>query len=85
MRNVWEKLAPASAERGLALFGTYKNPYTNTEVLNLWTIKDWDAWAQAQTARLTDPRMAEWQREHLATRTDWQDLLLLPAPFSPLR
>jgi hypothetical protein len=55
------------------------------EVVLLWALPDWAAWATAEAAQRTDDMLVSWRAAARATVVDWHRILLAAAPLCPWR
>ena len=55
------------------------------EVILLWALGDWQAWADAESAQRRDDGLLAWRSEARLTTTDWHRILLVAAPLCPFR
>ena len=55
------------------------------EVLLLWAIPTWEAWADFESAQRSDPVVRAWNDQVREESLDWDRFLLVDAPLSPFR
>ena len=55
------------------------------ELIVLWALPDYGAWAAAEAAQSSDDGLRSWREAVRATSTDWRRILLAAAPLCPLR
>ncbi len=55
------------------------------EVLLLWSIPNWEAWAAYEDAQRSDPAVLEWSSRLRETSLRWDRFLLVDAPLCPFR
>ena len=84
--------ADATADRGLALVGTWEVVGTTgrwPQVVNVWELDGWDGWARlaqrTNVAKAANAELAEWWDEAHRHRTGGFDRLLAGAPGCPDR
>lgn len=80
------KLAEPAYERfGWVLAGAFRTAMVDdSEVLLLWAIPTWEAWAAFEKAQLTGA-FDEWRNAARDLSTDWHRMLLNDSPLSPMR
>lgn len=83
---VRERAAPAYEAYGWKLIGAFSTAMVNDdEVILLWAIPTWQAWAEAERSARDDDRIVEWKRlasDHVERR---HRILLVDSPLSPLK
>jgi hypothetical protein len=81
-------------ERAVSLLGRYgwqlAGAFTTAmvdddEALFLWAIPTWQQWAEAEQAHTRDAELVDWRLEIRDIVTEWQRILLVDAPLSPMR
>jgi len=79
--------APAYGSFGIAEVGRYRVAMVNdSEVLALWAVPSWSAWAAFEHAWIDRAdALARWRSAATALGADWRRQLLVDAPLSPLR
>ena len=78
--------APVLEEFGWELAGAWATAMcSDREVLLLWSIRDWEAWADYEQAQRSHPAVIEWRSRLLAETLDWDRFLLVDAPLCPFR
>ncbi|MGI9603287.1 MAG: NIPSNAP family containing protein [Acidimicrobiales bacterium] len=55
------------------------------EIILLWALPDWQAWAAGEAAQRHDEGLTGWRMAARSTSTDWQRILLAAAPLCPFR
>ena len=72
---------------GIAHVGTYRVAMINdSEVIALWAIPAWSAWAELERASLAGSGpLHGWKQTMAALGADWRRILLVDSPLSPLR
>jgi hypothetical protein len=75
---------PIAERRGLQPVGTYRVAMRNAEAVNVWAVKDWQAWAHLQESQPRDAEFQRWMREQMSLRTDWESKLMTPVSWCPL-
>jgi hypothetical protein len=70
---------------GWRLVGAWRTAMRDDdEVILLWAIADWAAWAAGEQAQ-SEPAVAAWRREARTHVTDWHRILLVAAELCPWR
>lgn len=87
LERVRDGLAPIAGRHGWTLAGAWRTAMVNEdEVLLLWAVPTWRAWAAFEAAHSTDGDLRSWRataaREAVVR---WQRIVLVDAPLSPLR
>lgn len=81
-----ERAISAYEEYGWRLVGAWTTALRDDdEVVLLWALPDWNAWASAESAQRVDDRIVSWRRAARESVTDWQRILLVAAPLCPFR
>jgi hypothetical protein len=76
---------PVAASLRLELIGAFRTLMVNdSEVILVWGMPDWDAWADLEIAYESDPRVAAWRAQTRGIALDWRNKLMVPAPLHPL-
>lgn len=76
----------AFARHGWRLIGAFVTTMVaDDEVILLWAIDSWEAWASLEKAQGSDDAAAKWYRSLIDGGTTWDRFLLVDAPLSPLR
>ncbi|MBI3744469.1 MAG: hypothetical protein HY261_09330 [Chloroflexi bacterium] len=75
---------PIARRLGLEPIGAYQSAFRDFEVLNIWALKDWQAWATFQESQSGDPKFQAWTAKLSALRTRWEAKLLTPVSWCPL-
>ena len=84
LEAVREVAVPAYAEFGFALVGAFRTAMRNdSECLLLWAISEPNHWAAFEAAQ--DDGFSSWRKACESLVLDWQRILLVDAPLSPLR
>jgi hypothetical protein len=85
--RVRELAVPAYEALGLGLVGAFRTAMRNdSECLLLWAIESAEAWAGFEIAQDGgDAGLARWRKASEDVALDWQRILLVDAPLSPLR
>ena len=55
------------------------------EVILLWTIESWEAWAEFEGAQRADPVVRGWNEQVRERSEEWNRILLVDAPLCPFR
>jgi hypothetical protein len=55
------------------------------EVLLLWAVPTWEAWADFEKAQRSDPVVRAWNDQVREDSLDWDRFLMVDAPLSPFR
>ena len=77
---------PVLERFGWELAGAWATAMCNDrEVLLLWAIPSWEAWAEYEKAQRTDAGVVGWRHRTGTLATDWDRFLLVDAPLSPFR
>ena len=77
---------PAHASHDWHLVGAWTTAMRDDdEVLLLWALRDWDAWASVESLQRTDPDIVQWRTTARETVRDWQRIILVAAPLCPFR
>jgi ABC-type taurine transport system substrate-binding protein len=67
------------------LVGAYRHAMVNdSEVVVLWAIPTWDAWASWEKTKESDENMVAWRRSTASVVVDWRAKLLAASADSPL-
>jgi hypothetical protein len=70
---------------GWTLVGAYRHAMVNdSEVIVLWAIPTWDAWASWEKTKESDDTMVNWRRSTSSVVVDWRAKLLAASVNSPL-
>ncbi len=81
-----EAAVPAYKRFGWLLVGAWTTAMRDDdEVILLWSLPDWQAWADAENVQRTDPGVLTWRAAARETTTDWNRILLAAAPLCPFR
>ena len=76
---------PVAQELGMTLcFASRSAMVNNSEVINIWAMENWRAWARVEIAYESDPRVAQWRAQTRGVALDWRNKLLSPAPLNPM-
>jgi hypothetical protein len=71
---------------GLRILGAFENALVGgTECLVLWAADRFENWTGFERDQPSDARMASWRRRTSDLVVDWERVLLVEAPLSPLR
>jgi hypothetical protein len=71
---------------GLDVVGGFENALVGgTECLVLWSADRFDDWTGFERDQLDDPGMQAWRKRTSDLVVDWERVLLVEAPLSPLR
>jgi hypothetical protein len=71
---------------GWQLVGAWATAMCNdAEVILLWALGSWEAWAEYENAQRTDPALAGWRATAIECSEAWHRTLVVDAPLSPLR
>ena len=82
MEQYW---MPVAQRIGLTLcFAGRPIMVNNSEVICIWAMKDWEAWADVEIAYEEDAEVAQWRVRSQHIALDWRNKLLAPAPLHPL-
>jgi hypothetical protein len=77
---------PIAGRIGLRLLGAYRTAMVNdSEVVAIWAIDTWEAWAAAQAALDDDAEVAQWRRRTSGLALDWRGKLIVDSPLNPLK
>jgi hypothetical protein len=83
---VAEKGVPVLDRFGWVLAGAWATAMAaEREVLLLWAIPTWDAWADYENAQRTDALVEAWNRQVRERSLDWDRFLMVDAPLCPFR
>lgn len=67
------------------LVGAYRHAMVNdSEVVVLWAVPTWDAWASWEKTKESDENMVAWRRSTASVVVDWRAKLLAASADSPL-
>jgi hypothetical protein len=91
--RAWEYLevvrqegVPVHEAYGWELAGAFATAMRNdSEVLLLWAIPTWEQWADFEKAQHRDAALVKWRARASDIANDWERVLLVDAPLSPLR
>jgi hypothetical protein len=77
---------PIADRLGLKLLGAYRTAMVDdSEVVSIWAIETWEAWASAQAALDDDPDVARWRRDTRGLVLGRRGKLLVDSPLNPLK
>ena len=77
---------PAYQPYGWQLVGAWTTAMRDDdEIILLWSLPHWEAWADAETAQRGDKAILLWREQARSTATDWHRILLAAAPLCPFR
>lgn len=80
-----EQATPAYDRHGWTLVGAWRTALRDDdEVVLLWAIADWAAWARGESAQSDDDVMA-WRTAVRPSVVDWHRIALVAAPLCPFR
>jgi hypothetical protein len=83
---VEEKGVSVLAKFGWVLAGAWSTAMAaEREVLLLWAIPTWEAWADFENAQVTDAPVRAWNEQVRERSLDWDRFLLVDAPLCPFR
>jgi hypothetical protein len=83
---VGERARPVLGRFGWELAGAWVTAMTGErEVLAVWAIPSWDAWAEYESAQRTDVAVAAWNELLRERSVEWDRFLMVDAPLSPFR
>lgn len=87
LERVREVAVPAHAALGLELVGAFRTAMRNdSECLLLWAIGSAERWAEFEIAQHGDEAgLSRWRKATEGLALDWQRILLVDAPLSPMR
>jgi hypothetical protein len=78
--------SPVLEKFGWELAGAWATAMGNDrEVLLLWSIPTWEAWAAYEDAQRSDRAIIEWRSRLLEKSSRWDRFLLVDAPLCPFR
>lgn len=84
---VQQVVIPGAERQGLALEAFWRSAFRPLELLALWSVKSWDAYAAQQERAFGDAAKGAgptWPREIWSYLSHLEQKILVPAPFSPL-
>ena len=82
MEELW---IPVADRLGLKLCFAGRSMMVNeSEVICIWAIKDWPAWANVEKAYESDPAVAVWRKQTQHIALDWRNKLLADGPLNPM-
>lgn len=74
-----------AADHAMTLVGAYRTGLCNdSEVLAIYAMPSWAAWADFETGWEADGALGQWRRELASTAIDWNAKVLRPGPRCPL-
>ena len=77
---------PVHERYGWQLAGAFATAMRNdSEVLLIWAIPTWEQWAEFEKAQYRDAALVKWRARASDIANDWERVLLVDAPLSPLR
>jgi hypothetical protein len=77
---------PVHETYGWQLAGAFATAMRNdSEVLLIWAIPTWEQWAELEKAQYRDAALVKWRARASDIANDWERVLLVDAPLSPLR
>ena len=86
LERVREQAVDLYAALGLSLVGAFRTAMSHdAECLLLWAIPTHEEWAAFERAGEGQGELASWRTECHGAALDWQRILLVDAPTSPLR
>jgi hypothetical protein len=86
VERVKERAVPLLERYGWQLAGAFTTAMVDDdEALFLWAIPTWQQWAEAEQAHTRDAELVDWRLEIRDIVTEWQRILLVDAPLSPMR
>jgi hypothetical protein len=82
MQQEW---LPVAERIGMRLAFAARSAMVNdSEVICIWAMKNWRAWAAVEKAYQGDAEVAQWRARTRSIALDWRNKLLSPAPLCPL-
>lgn len=86
LEHIADAAAPLYEKHGWGLIGAWETAMsTESECIVLWSIPTWDAWASAEQDEEADGPLRRWRRGNYERITEFERVLLVDAPLSPLR
>ncbi|MBM4405971.1 MAG: hypothetical protein FJ039_07305 [Chloroflexi bacterium] len=85
LKAIADEYLPVARSRGVELVGSYKRAMSNTEAINIWVFKEWAAFAEIREVQHKHKGLKAWMKRAMTLRTDWEDKLLNPVSWNPLR
>jgi hypothetical protein len=83
---VGEHGVPVLEKFGWVLAGAWVTAMAaEREVLLLWAVPAWEAWAEFEDAQRTDAPVRRWNAQLREAGADWDRFLMVDAPLSPFR
>ena len=77
---------PTANRLGMTLCFAGRSMMVNdSEVICIWAIDDWPAWANVEKAYETDPAVAQWRLQTQNIALEWRNKLLADGPLNPMR
>lgn len=77
---------PAYEAFGWTMVGAWTTAMRDDdELIVLWALPSYDAWARAEAHQNTDEGLRSWRESVRPAATDWQRILLAASPLCPLR
>jgi hypothetical protein len=71
---------------GLRVLGAFENALVGgTECLVLWSADRFEGWTSFERDHGSDPAMQAWRKRTADLVVDWERVLMVEAPLSPLR
>jgi len=81
-----EEGADAHATLGLKILGGFENALVGgTECLVLWAADRFEDWTRFERDQLDDAALQAWRKRTADLVVDWEHVLLVEAPLSPMR
>jgi hypothetical protein len=76
---------PIAERLGLKFVGAYRTLFVNDDQgISLWAAPTWEAWADFEDKRRTDPEALDWRAEVSARGVTWDGRMLVGARANPL-
>jgi hypothetical protein len=83
---VAERRLPLAGRYGWRLVGAYRTALVHdSEVIVVWAVPTWEAWARWEAASDTDADIARWRGHLRGIVRDWRNKLLVASDLSPIK
>jgi hypothetical protein len=83
---VRDHAVPAYEQFGARLVGAFETAMVDeSECVLLWAFPTWAGWGDFEAAQRTDARVVAWRDRTRGIAREWQRMLMVDAPFSPMR
>lgn len=82
-----KELMPMEEKRGMKLAGCYRwfgACGKSSELISLWSVKNWEHWGQMRQKRLKDKAFKKWMEKAWNWRKEWSYKFLVPTRISTL-